>query len=190
MGFRTKIAPPGSATPGLAEIERWMEDIPSEARDEHYDTFAYRAALEYIETVQPRVLHLALGEPDTWAHGRHYDSYLTSIRNGDRFIRIVWEKLQSLPAYRGTTTLLLSPDHGRGNTTQDWTGHNAKIPHSEETSLAALGPDTPALGERGADGTATQGQLAATMAALLGENFRESFPGAAAPIATLLATAK
>lgn len=183
-------SPPGSVTPGLAEIERWMEDIPSKAHDEHYDAFAYRAALEYIETVQPRILHLALGEPDTWAHGRHYDSYLASIRNCDRFIRNIWEKLQSMPAYRGTTTLLLSPDHGRGHTGEDWIGHSAKIPHTEETWLAAMGPDTPPLGECGADGRATQGQLAATIAALLGENFREQYPEAAAPIATFLAPAK
>jgi hypothetical protein len=174
---------PGTVSPALADIERWMGDIPQKSGDEHFDAFAYRAALELIASHHPRVLHLALGEPDTWAHSRRYDHYLESIRNCDRFIRTLWEKLQSMPEYRGRTTLLVSPDHGRGATPQDWTGHNAKNPHADETWLAVLGPDTPAAGEGGQGSAATQAQIAATIAALLGEDFRAEFPEAAPPLA-------
>ena len=38
------------------------------------------------------------------------------------------------PAYRGRTTLILTTDHGRGRTPQDWTDHGADVPGSEEIS--------------------------------------------------------
>jgi hypothetical protein len=47
--------------------------------------------------------------------------------------------------------------------------------------MAVMGPDTPALGVR--EGlTVTQSQLAATVAALLGEDFRAAFAAAAPPL--------
>ncbi|MEO6245102.1 MAG: AP protein, partial [Opitutaceae bacterium] len=139
---------PGSVSPRIAEIERWMADLPSITGSESFDAFAYHAAVDLIDTHRPRVFLLALGEPDEWAHARRYDRYLQSIQRSDRFIRQLWEKLQALPQYRGTTSILLTPDHGRGVLGADWTSHGKKFPRSDETWLAAMGPDTRALGER------------------------------------------
>ncbi len=181
---------PGAVSPRLAEIERWMADIPPISSTENFDAFVYHAAVDLFDTHRPRVFLLALGEPDEWAHARRYDRYLDSIRRCDRFVRQLWEKLQALPQYRGTTSIVLSPDHGRGVLGADWTGHGKKIPRSEETWLAAMGPDTRALGERRATVPVHQAQVAATVAALLGEDFRAAFPEAAAPVADLLGGAK
>jgi hypothetical protein len=170
-------------TPQFAEIARWMQDIPSKARDEHYDAFGFRAALEMIDVVRPRVLYVALGEPDTNAHRRRYDAYLESISRCDRFVRQLWEKLQSIEEYRGTTTLIVSTDHGRGRTPAEWPNHNKKTSGSDETWLAVLGPDTPARGEHANTAAVTSAQIAATVAALLGENFTNSDERVAAPIA-------
>ena len=177
---------PGTVSPRIAELEAWMADLPPITPDEHFDAFAYRAAVEMVDSQQPRVLLLALGEPDEWAHARRYDRYLASIQRCDRFVRQLWEKLQALPEYRGTITLILSPDHGRGATGADWTGHGKKTPHSDETWLAALGPDTPALGERRDTPAVHQAQVAATVAALLGEDFRAAQPAASPAVEALL----
>jgi hypothetical protein len=176
---------PGTVSPRIAEIERWMADIPPITTAENFDAFVYHAAVDMFATHQPRVFLLALGEPDEWAHARRYDRYLDSIRRCDRFIRQLWEKLQALPQYRDTTTLVLTPDHGRGVLPADWTSHGKKVPHSEETWFAAFGPDTPARGERRDTAEISQAQVAATVAALLGEDFHVAFPAAAAALADL-----
>lgn len=167
---------------GFAEIDRWMRDIPIKAPDEHYDGFGFRAALEMIDVQRPRVLHLALGEPDTDAHRRRYDAYLQSITRADRFIRELWTKLQSLEDYRGRTTLLITTDHGRGRAPEDWKNHNKTTPGSDETWFAMLGPDTPALGERTGHAPITSAQVAATLAAAVGEDYAAAEPRAAPPI--------
>ncbi|HEX2860210.1 MAG TPA: alkaline phosphatase family protein [Lacunisphaera sp.] len=170
---------PATASPQLLEIERWMRDIPTKGRDEHYDAFVFRAALDAIETKSPRLLFVGFGEPDTFAHARAYDHYLESIQRVDRFIREFWEKLQSLPQYRGTTTLVITTDHGRGDAPSDWANHNPQSPGSEATWLMVLGPDTPPLGERRKTAPLTTSQVAATVARFLGEDFRAAFPRAA-----------
>jgi hypothetical protein len=173
---------PATASKRLLEIEQWMEDIPSKGRDEHYDGFVFRAALDAIETKSPRLLFVGFGEPDTYGHRRTYDSYLDSTRRVDRFIRQLWEKLQSLPQYRGKTTLIITTDHGRGASPQDWANHNPKSPGSDETWLMVLGPDTPPLGERRDGEPVTTAQVAATVARFLGEDFCAAFPRAAEPV--------
>jgi arylsulfatase A-like enzyme len=163
-----------------------MDDIPPITPDENFDAFVYYATLDMMDTLRPRVFLFALGEPDEWAHARRYDRYLYSIQRCDRFIRQLWEKLQADREYRGTTSFVLSSDHGRGVTPEDWIGHNKKIPHAEETWIAAIGPAVPALGERRNVAEVHQAQVAATVAALVGENFQAAFPAAAEPIADVV----
>jgi hypothetical protein len=69
---------------------------------------------------------------------------------------------------------------------RDWTDHGEKVPAAEPIWMALLGPGTPALGVR--EGVeATQSQLAATVAALLGlgEGFQKAQPKAAPPLGDL-----
>jgi arylsulfatase A-like enzyme len=174
--------PKVTMTPRMQEIERWMRDLPKKSRDEHFDAFAFHAAMDFLDTIQPRMLYLALGEADTNGHARRYDKYLDSITRSDRFLRELWEKLQSMPQYRGTTTLIVTTDHGRGATPDDWKHHRNTYPHSNETWLAAIGPDTPALGERRAVPLIKQTQIAATVAQLLGVDYQASVPAAGKPI--------
>ena len=186
-GFRL---PASQTSPRLIELEQWMRDVPEIGPGEHFDAFVYQAAVELYDRRQPRVFFLALGEPDVWAHARRYDRYLASIQRCDRFVRQLWEKLQALPEYRGTTSLVLTPDHGRGVTGADWTSHGAKAARSNETWFAALGPGTPARGERRDTAEVHQAQVAATVAALLGEDFRAAFPDAAPPVADVITASR
>jgi hypothetical protein len=162
-------------------LNAMTEDLPRYWDGERFDAATMQGALEYLRTRQPRVLYVMLGETDEWAHGRRYDLYLDAAWRSDRFVRRLWELAQSLPAYRGRTALVLATDHGRGATPTDWTDHGQKVPAAESIWMAVMGPATPALGVR--EGVeATQSQLAATVAALVGEDFRAAAPKAAPPL--------
>jgi hypothetical protein len=94
--------------------------------------------------------------------------------------------MQAMPQYRGTTTFIVTADHGRGGGPSDWTSHGAKVEGAENIWIAVLGPDTPPLGERANIGAVTQSQVAATVAALLGKDYRAAVPAAAPPIADVV----
>ncbi|MEO8351082.1 MAG: alkaline phosphatase family protein [Chthoniobacteraceae bacterium] len=145
-----------------------------------------QAALDVIERDPPRILYINYGETDEWAHARRYDRYLEAARRVDRWLRELWETLQSIEQYRGTTTLIVTTDHGRGIEAKDWTSHGAEVPRSGEWWIAVMGPDTRPLGERKNCGSVTQAQTASTLAAFLGEDFRTAELKAAPPISDVL----
>jgi len=147
-----------------------------------FDVLTFLGALSYLEARHPRVLFIALDETDSWAHEGRYDRYLEAAHRFDGFLRTLWETVQQMPAYRGTTTLVVTTDHGRGEGEPEWTKHGAAIEGAERIWMAFLGPDTPVLGEVSEGEEVTQAQVAATMAALLGEDYPAAVPTAASPI--------
>jgi hypothetical protein len=165
-------------------LNEFTADLPAYWTGARFDAPTMAGALEHLRTRRPRVLYVMLDETDEWAHERRYDLYLDAAWRSDRFIRRLWETAQALPAYRGRTALVLATDHGRGATPRDWTDHGEKVPAAERVWMAVMGPDTPAFGVREAE-EATQAQLAATVAALLGEDFRGASPKAAPPLPDL-----
>jgi hypothetical protein len=138
-------------------------------------------AIEYLRRKHPRVLYVMFEETDEWAHGRRYDMYLDGAFRDDAFIRRLWETAQSLPSHRGRTAMIITTDHGRGSTAADWTSHNAKVSGSDKTWIAVLGPGLAPLGVR-KDITVTQGQIAATIARLVGENYNSIQTKAGLPL--------
>jgi hypothetical protein len=154
--------------------------------DESFDSFPFFTALEYLKVKKPRVLFLSLGETDEWAHDGKYELYLKSARRIDDYLRLLWETVQSMPEYRGKTTLVFSPDHGRGEAPVQWKSHGEKVPDSKYIWMAFLGPDTPALGERKNVPEVTQSRIAATVAALMGRDYAGAVAKAGKPIADVL----
>ncbi len=72
-------------------------------------------------------------------------------------------------------------NHGRGEGLEDWKRHAKGVAGAENIWLAAIGPDTPSAGEV-TDEAITQSQIAATVAALLGEDYVKAAPAAAASV--------
>jgi arylsulfatase A-like enzyme len=101
----------------------------------------------------------------------------------------LWTWLQSQDEYRDKTTILITTDHGRGNTPADWGTHGAKIEGAQYTWLAAIGPDFPKRGEWRDTPAVHPNQIAATMSTLLGvgADFTKAHPNAGKPIDLLLA---
>lgn len=172
---------PSPATELERELNQLAADLPPYWNYGTFDAPFVQAAIGALKSGKPRVLYLLLGEGDEWAHEGRYDLYLDATTRADRFIERVWTTLQSLPEYRDRTTLLVTTDHGRGATLKDWMDHGKDVPAAEDTWIAALGPAVPALGVRG-NLTVTTSQYAATIASVVGEDFRKAAPRAAPPL--------
>lgn len=163
------------------QLQATFDHLPRYWEGFAFDAPTFARAKEYFVVQKPRVLYLALGETDEWGHGRRYDLYLQMAKNADAMIRELWELAQADPQYRGKTSLVVTVDHGRGRGPRDWTDHGEKVEGADEIWMAVLGPDTPPLGVR-KDTPATQSMIAATVAALLGEDYQAAAPQAASPL--------
>jgi hypothetical protein len=168
-----------------ADASRWSREqfeAHSPWDSVRHDMFTFRLALTHLETARPRVLYLALGETDDWAHGERYDRVLQTLALTDAWFKELWTWLQNDPQYRGNTSILVTVDHGRGRTAADWGRHGEKVDGAQETWLAAIGPDWPRRGEwtDAPDGYANQ--VAATLAKTMGVDLRADIPNAGAPL--------
>ena len=185
-GWEPPFAQPTTA--GQTQLNELYRTTTRLWHDVSYDSFLQQAVLDYLRTDRPRILFVGYGETDEWAHARRYDQYLESAQRADAFIAELWRTMQAMPEYRGTTTFILTTDHGRGSGPSDWTTHGAKVDGAENIWIGVLGPDTPARGVV-TSGRVTQSQIAATVAALVGKNYRAAVPVAAQPIAAALSSA-
>lgn len=163
---------------------------PSEVRVE-------REAFRLI-AAHTRVIYVALGDTDEYAHAGNYAMVLAALERADDMVRRIWETMQADPFYRGQTTLLITTDHGRGDSADEaWREHGSlayyrKYPDdgpayrttgvigSDKVWFAALGVavarDRPAP-----SACQHSAQIAASALAALGEDWHHFAPEAAPP---------
>ena len=173
-GYREHAS--SAISPRMRELSAIQFDMLAPAFDVRHDYVTFEMALEYLKREEPRLLHIALGETDDWAHDKRYDRVLGMIGYLDRSLNVLWRWLQSSPTYRDSTTLLITCDHGRGSTLEDWTSHGEKIPESQQIWVAIVGPDTPARGEAADAPEFLQRDIAPTIIDLMGLDYRD-YPG-------------
>lgn len=176
----------GELSERQALLNRLYQTTTRLDNEDVYNAFQQVPLLDSFAKQQPQVLFVGYGETDNWAHAGRYDLVLHSAHLFDRFVGELWERLQALPAYRDRTTFIITTDHGRGSGPTEWKEHGIEQKGSENIWIAVLGPDTPSLGERRHIDEVHQAQIAATVAALLGKDFRQAVPAAAPPISAVL----
>ncbi len=141
------------------------------------DVFTHYGALNYLQTKKPKVLYIAYGETDEWAHSGQYRDYLNAANMVDKWIQDIWDYIQSDPFYKNKTALFITTDHGRGDAKkEEWTSHNNKIKDSYQIWMAAIGPGIKVKGEVKINQQLYQKQFAQTMAAILGLTFIAEHP--------------
>jgi hypothetical protein len=172
-------------SPRVDLLNQIKAETPRIWEEEPFDAIPFHTALEYLLARHPRILYLSLGETDDWAHARNYTEYLNAAHRVDAYLNLLWRVVQSLPEYRDQTTLIISTDHGRGEGSA-WKDHGEKIPESKYIWMAFLGPDTAAQGEHAGTPAVAQNQIAATLAAFLGEDYATSVPQSGRPIPDVL----
>ena len=133
----------------------------------------------WLRHQQPRVIYIAYGETDDFAHDRSYDRHIDAAHRTDQMLSHLWNWLQTSPDYRGRTTLMITTDHGRGNTPDGWPHHASPaatarrgrqdaprgVAGSDEIWLAAIGTSIQSGGL--VKGRWKQSQIAATALASL-----------------------
>ena len=141
------------------------------------DILTYIAGREYLKSYKPRILYIAFDETDDYAHAGMYDQYLASAHAEDGMIADMWRTVQSMPEYKDKTTFIITCDHGRGNKIKEqWTDHGQKVEDAGQIWIAVLGPDTKPMGEIKTQTTLYQEQIAATISALMGYEFKAEHP--------------
>lgn len=177
---------PRASTPRQALLDELYRTTTRLWSTNAFDSLMHAATKEYVQLERPRLLFVGYGEVDEWAHSGRYDLMLRSTLQFDIFLAELWSMVQSVPEYRDQTTFIITTDHGRGSGSKKWRDHGRKVAGAENIWLAVLGPDTPALGERTQTAPITQSQIAATLAALLGQDFLRAIPSAAPPISDVV----
>lgn len=175
------------ATPEMDELATLRTQVMEMWEEGSNDVLTFRIALAYLRKHTPRVMWIGLSQSDDWAHARRYDRLLDYLHLADELLAQLWTTLQGIDAYRDKTTLVVTTDHGRGLTPKDWAEHDAGIEGCQDIWIAVIGPDTPDRGEVTDTATVHQSDVAATMLALLGLDYRDFDPAAGPPIAEALA---
>jgi hypothetical protein len=182
--------PPAGHETARAALLRELYDTTTQFDEEDCpNSFLQVPLLDYVKTGRPRVLFVGYGETDNWAHQGRYDLVLDSAHRFDHFVEQLWSTMQAMPQYHGTTTFVITTDHGRGSGPVEWKEHGAEEKGSENIWIAVMGPDTAALGERSHIAPVAQAQIAATLAAFVGKDYRGAVPQAARPIEAVLPAA-
>lgn len=145
-----------------------------------HDAYTFRFAMDHLVRHRPRVLYLALGETDDWAHDGRYDRVLETYARTDKYLEQLWTWLQSQPDYRGRTSVLVTTDHGRGPAPPEWRSHGKDVSGAGETWMAFVSPAMARRGEWRDHRPLTASQAAATLIHWMGFDWRE-FDAAAGP---------
>jgi hypothetical protein len=113
---------PAYRTQGKTDLEVWAEAKRVLARD------------------HPSLLVLYLDRVDHFAHTGSWAYYTRAIEMADSVVGLAWDFLQSDPFYAGTTTLIVTNDHGRH--TDDFKTHGDDCAGCRTIELLLIGPDT------------------------------------------------
>jgi hypothetical protein len=168
--------------PAIRALSAMQTETPTPWSSVRHDYYTFRFAMAHLASYRPRVLYLALGETDDWAHDGRYDMVLDSLSRTDAYLKALWTWLQEQPDYRGTTSLLITIDHGRGSGPEEWKSHGAKYANAERTWMAFVSPHMARRGEWRESAPLTTAQAASTLVDWMGADWKAFDPHAAPPV--------
>lgn len=144
---------------------------------ESFDVFTHYQSMDYLQSKKPKVLYIAYGETDEWAHSGEYKNYLDAAKQFDDWLEKIWNYIQNDPQYKNNTSLFITTDHGRGDKNKDqWTDHGGDVEGANQIWFAVMGPNVSAKGEVKQPMQLFQKQFAQTIASLIGLKFVAPHP--------------
>lgn len=123
---------------------------------------------EVMAKYSPNVMVINLKDVDSYGHANKWDEYIKAIKTTDASIKEIWDYIQSLPAYKDKTTLIVSNDHGRHiDAKGGFAEHGDDCAGCRHIEFFAMGPDFKKNATI-STGNYEQIDIASTMAELLG----------------------
>ena len=168
--------------PKVRELSALQFLTPTPWDSVRHDVYTFRFAMAHLQSARPRVMYIALGETDDWAHDGRYDRVLETFALTDTFLEELWTWIQSQPDYRDRTHILMTTDHGRGRTAADWRDHGAKVEGAQDVWMAFVSPAMPRRGEWRDHAPLHTNQAAATLAGWAGVDWNAVRPAAGKPV--------
>jgi hypothetical protein len=148
-----------------------------------YDHYTWQFAMDHLVRHQPRALWIGLDETDDWSHNGHYVRVIEYLHRFDGWLAKLWALIEATPGFHGRTALMVVTDHGRGNTTADWNSHGKDTEGAQHVWAVVSAPTWSARGLwKAGHPPASQSQVAATVAAVVGKDWRTASPAAGAPL--------
>ncbi|WP_438425667.1 alkaline phosphatase family protein [Aquimarina macrocephali] len=153
-------------------LNQLQDQTPSPWSTVRLDVFTHHYTLEYMKKNHPDLVYIAYGETDDFAHDGDYEAYLKAAHNTDGMIKELWEFTQQDSYYKDNTVFIISTDHGRGTEPLDtWKSHGTKIKNAGQVWIVAFGKGITALGEVKNNEQLYSNQIAATVAAVMGNEY-------------------
>ena len=123
---------------------------------------------EVMAKYSPNGMVINLKDVDSYGHANNWNEYIKAIKTTDASIKEIWDYIQSLPAYKDKTTLIVSNDHGRHiDANGGFAEHGDDCAGCRHIEFFAMGPDFKKNATI-STGNYEQIDIASTMAELLG----------------------
>ncbi|GAB4133994.1 MAG: hypothetical protein Fur0041_06690 [Bacteroidia bacterium] len=107
------------------------------------DSVTFRIVKEKLTQHHPDLMLVNFKEPDASGHSGNWNNYLNGVVSTDSYVYQIWQYLQQDPYYAGTTTLIITNDHGRhlDNVLDGFVSHGDNCEGCRHIEFLALGPD-------------------------------------------------
>jgi hypothetical protein len=105
------------------------------------DSLTWKNIRETFIKDHPRITITNLAQVDVWGHTGIWEEYVRSIRTADSIVNMTWDLIQGDSLYKDKTTLIVTNDHGRHDSTA-WPGHGCGCDGCRHLMFLMLGPDT------------------------------------------------
>jgi hypothetical protein len=125
----------------LGAVEQAIDNLVRTAAPATGDEFTFLVSAEVMRRFAPAFLTITFSDMEV-AHFGSYALHLAGIRSVDRLVSELWTLVESLPEYRGKTTLFVLPEFGRdmdGSTTNGFFNHRQNSESTRLTWMLCLG---------------------------------------------------
>jgi len=171
--------------PEINELFRLQSEVLAPWPSVRHDYFTFKLAMAHMKEFQTRAIHIGFDETDDYAHDKNYERILDTLHKTDNWLKELWNFVEKDPRYKGITAIMITVDHGRGNSPKDWSDHGEDVPEAQNIWMAFVIPGVDLRGEWRNTEPIYQNQIAASLCRLMGFDYSENNPNAGKPIARL-----